>query len=67
MNSDDILDPVVDRTRRAREVLAKEYGYDLTKMAELFRSMQAEHPERVHDPRLTTSKGRPRADAAKIE
>ena len=51
MNSDDILDPVVDRTRQAREALARECGYDLDKMAELFKSMQAEHPERVRDPR----------------
>lgn len=44
-------DPVVARVRRAREALAKRCDYDLHKMFELFKSMQAQHPERVRDPR----------------
>jgi hypothetical protein len=65
MSSDDILDPIVDRTRQAREALAKECDYDLGKMAELFKSMEAEHPERVRDPRSLASKQRPHADTAR--
>jgi len=44
------LDPVVDRVRRARQALARECGFDIERMAELFRRMQAEHPERVGTP-----------------
>jgi len=44
------LDPVVDRTRAARESLARRCDYDVDKMFELFRRMQAEHPQRVGRP-----------------
>jgi len=54
---DDVLDPVVERTRRAREVLARQCGYDLDKMMELFKSMQAEHPERVQAPPVVPASG----------
>ena len=47
----DTLDPVVARTRQAREALAKECDYDLDKMVELFRSMEAAHPDRVRSPK----------------
>lgn len=67
MKPDDILDPVVDRVRAAREALARECDYDLNKMAKLFKSMQDVHPERVRDPRATASHRRPHADAAKNE
>ena len=52
MNSkpNDAMDPVVARTRRAREALAKECDYDLDKMVELFKTMQAQHPDRVRAP-----------------
>jgi hypothetical protein len=40
----------VDRTRAARESLARGCGYDLDKMFDLFRRMQAQHPERVRRP-----------------
>jgi hypothetical protein len=56
-------DPVVERVRRAREALAKRCDYDLHKMFELFRSMQAQHPERVRDPRRKRLSGRSRAQA----
>ena len=46
----DTLDPVVARTRQAREALAKQCGYDLDRMVELFQSMQAGHPNRVRCP-----------------
>ncbi len=44
------LDPVVARARAAREALARKCDYDLDKMVELFKSMQAQHPERVRSP-----------------
>ena len=52
MNTKDseTLDPVVARTRKAREALAKECDFDVDKMAELFKSLQAQHPERVRSP-----------------
>ena len=46
----EILDPVVSRVREAREAVARECDYDLDKMAELFKSMEAQHPERVRSP-----------------
>lgn len=53
MNSEAMepLDPVVARTRQAREALARQCDYDLDKMVELFKSMQAQHPDRVRAPR----------------
>ncbi len=50
MNTNEVLDPVVERTRRAREGLARQCRYDLDAMMELFKSMQADHPERVQAP-----------------
>ena len=44
-------DPVVARVREAREAVAKACAYDLEKMAELFKSMQADHPQRVRSAR----------------
>jgi len=46
----DTVDPVVARTRQAREALARQCDYDLDKMAELFKSMQTQHPDRVRSP-----------------
>ncbi len=45
-----ILDPVVERTRQAREALLREYDYDLNKLIDLFRSLEAQHPQRVRVP-----------------
>jgi hypothetical protein len=53
MNGNEPLDPVVERTRQAREALARQCGHDADKMMELYRSMQAEHPERVRQPAPT--------------
>ncbi len=50
MNQNESLDPIVERTREAREALVKQYDYDLDRLMELFKSMQAEHPERVRRP-----------------
>ncbi len=47
----DTVNPVVARTRQAREALAKQCDYNLAKMLELFKSMQARHPERVGSPK----------------
>jgi len=51
----------VERTREAREALVKQYDYDLDRLMELFKSVQAEHPERVRRP------ASPRADRAETE
>lgn len=59
MNQNDSLDPVVARTRQAREAVARECGYDLDRMVELFRSMQSQHPERVRSPKAVVSKKSP--------
>lgn len=50
INDTETLDPVVARAREAREALARQCDYDLEKMVELFRSMQAQHVERVRAP-----------------
>ena len=47
----DKADPVVARTRQAREALAKQCDYDVDKMVELLKSMQAEHADRVRSPK----------------
>ena len=56
----DTANPVVARTRRAREALARECDYDVDKMVELFRSMQTQHTDRVRvpqpSPRRATTK-----------
>ena len=49
-NASETVDPVVDRIRQAREALARQCDYDLDKMVELFKSMQARHPDRVRSP-----------------
>jgi hypothetical protein len=61
MNPNSKDDPVVERVRQARRALAKECDYDIDKMFELFKSMQAQHPERVRDPRKKRSPPRIRA------
>lgn len=45
------LDPVVDRVREARRALAEACDFDVRKMADLFRRMEAQHPERVATPK----------------
>ena len=50
MNPNEPIDPVVNRTRHAREALAKKCDFDLDKMYELLRTMQSRHPERVSAP-----------------
>lgn len=47
----DKADPVVARIRQAREALARQYDYDVDKMVELFKSMQAGHADRVRSPK----------------
>ena len=60
-NPTDPVDPVVTRTRQAREALARQCDYDLERMVELFKSMQAQHANRVRSPkaskRRATAKG----------
>lgn len=43
------LDPVVSRTRAARRALMERFDFDLDKVCEYFRSLEAQHPERVVD------------------
>jgi hypothetical protein len=50
MTPSEILDPVVERVRAAREALARQCDYDVDRMLGLLESMQAEHPERVRCP-----------------
>ncbi len=57
----DMLDPVVARTREAREALARACDYDVDKMVELFRSMQGQHPDRVRTPERSFASGVTRA------
>lgn len=57
----DTLDPVVARTRESRDALARRCDYDLDRMVELFRSMQAQHPERVRSPERSPDAGAIRA------
>jgi hypothetical protein len=64
MNGDEVLDPVVERTRQAREALARQCGYDVDRLMDLFKSMQAEHPERVRRPASTPS---PRPECPEAE
>ena len=65
MNPNETLDPVVERTRAARDALAKQCGYDLDRMMDLLRSMQAAHPERVRQPPVATPAGPRQAPRAK--
>ena len=44
-------DPVVARVREARDKLAKACDYDLVRMAEMFKAMQARHPHRIRVPK----------------
>jgi len=47
----DEANPVVTRIRLAREALARQCDYDVDRMVELFKSMQAEHADRVRSPK----------------
>ncbi len=55
------VNPTVESVRRAREAFARRCGYDLDKMFEVLKAMQAEHPERVRDLRKKTPRRRIRA------
>jgi hypothetical protein len=45
----DYPDPLIDEVRQRRRELFAECGYDLNKLFELIRKIQAEHPEKVID------------------
>ena len=63
MSSNEALEPVVERTRQAGDALARQCGDDVKKMMELFKSRQAEHPERVRQPAPTAYPRRPGVEA----
>jgi len=45
------VDPLIDDVRRRRRDLLASCGDDLATLAQLIRQREAEHPERVADPR----------------
>jgi hypothetical protein len=44
-------DPLIDEVRQRRRKLLAEYGNDLGKLFEAIQKIEAEHPEKVLDPR----------------
>jgi hypothetical protein len=44
-------DPLIDEVRQRRRELLAEYGNDLGKLFEAIQKIEAEHPEKVLDPR----------------
>ncbi|HKQ49505.1 MAG TPA: hypothetical protein VJZ71_15645 [Phycisphaerae bacterium] len=44
-------DPLIDEVRRRRREVAEEYGYDLKQLFDELKRRDAEHPERLVDPR----------------
>jgi hypothetical protein len=49
-------DPLIDEVRQRRRDLLALCGNDLGKLAELIRRREADHPERVIDPRTAKAK-----------
>ncbi len=47
----DTNDPLIDEVRQRRRELFASCGNDLNKLAEAIRQIEAEHPERLWDPR----------------
>ena len=61
------VDYLVDEVRQRRRDLLAACGEDFDTLIRLIRSREAEHPERVADPRVTSQgqpRGAPRADTA---
>ena len=44
-------DPLIDEVRERRRQLWADYGNDLDKVYEAIKRLQAEHPEKLVDPR----------------
>lgn len=44
-------DPLIDEVRERRRQLWADYGNDLDKVYEAIKRLQAEHPEKLADPR----------------
>lgn len=44
-------DPLIDEIRQRRREIAAEFDFDVKKLFEELQRRQAEHPERVVDPR----------------
>ena len=44
-------DPLIDEVRQRRRDLFEACGRDLARLAELIRAREAEHPDKVSDPR----------------
>lgn len=47
----EIPDPLIDEVRERRRQLWAEYGNDLDKVYEAIKRLQAQHPEKLADPR----------------
>ncbi len=58
MSPNDKIDPVVNRTRQAREALARKCDCSLDRIYQLLRTMQAEHPQRVAAPAVAPTRPR---------
>lgn len=50
-------DPLIDEVRRRRRDLFTDYDKDPQKLFEAIRRLQAQHPDKVIDPRLSKSRG----------
>ena len=50
-------DPLVDEVRERRRQLLADYGNDLPRYFEAIQRLQAQHPEKVVDPRKRQSMG----------
>ena len=44
-------DPLIDEVRQRRQELFARYGYDLRRLFEAVRQIEAEHPEKIVDRR----------------
>ncbi len=51
-------DPLIDEVRRRRRDLFADYDNDPQKLFEAIRPLQAEHPEKVIDPRPSRARRR---------
>ena len=54
-----LSDPLIEDVRQRRRDLLASCGNDLEALAELIRRREAEHPERVADPRAQPAAQRP--------
>ena len=51
-------DPLIDEVRQRRRDLFADYDNDPQKLFEAVRRLQAQHPDKIIDPRLSRARGR---------